>query len=91
MTRGRPLSDDFRGAILNMARTLDVPSIVKYTGCKKRTIHRVLEDYRKKGTILRKHMTKELRGAKRSLTNADVQVLAIFTAAYLICLTDNSF
>jgi hypothetical protein len=28
MTRGKPLSDDLRGAILNMARSLDIPDVV---------------------------------------------------------------
>ena len=33
MAHGHALSDNLCGAILNMARTLDVHSIVEYTGC----------------------------------------------------------
>jgi hypothetical protein len=74
MAHGRALSDNLRGAILNMARTLDVHSIVEYTGCKRRTVEWILSDYRKKGTVLRKHLAKELRGVKRSLRPSDVKV-----------------
>jgi predicted transcriptional regulator len=74
MTRGKALSDDLRGAILNMARTLDVHSICSYTNCKKRTVERVLEDYRKKGTVMREHLRLEMRGAKRSMSPGDIRV-----------------
>jgi predicted transcriptional regulator len=74
MTRGKALSDDLQGAILNMARTLDVHSICSYTNCKKRTVERVLEDYRKKGTVMREHLRLEMRGAKRSMSPGDIRV-----------------
>ena len=61
MTRGRALSDDFCGAIVNMARSLDVESISRYTGCNHRTIERTLSDYSKKGTAVRTRVSKELQ------------------------------
>jgi len=75
MTRGHALSDDLRGAILNMAHSLDVDNICKYTGCKKRTVQRILEDYRKKGSVIREHMRQETRGAKRRLTTGDIRFI----------------
>ena len=78
MTRGRALSNDLRGAIVNMARSLDIDSIVRYTGCKRRTVERTLSDYRKKGTAARICLSKELRGAKRALRPADVRVRLLF-------------
>ncbi|KAJ7643280.1 hypothetical protein B0H17DRAFT_834714, partial [Mycena rosella] len=75
MVRGKPLSNDLRGVILNMALSLDVPGICKYTGCKTRTVQRVLEDYRKKGTVMREHLRQEMRGAKRKMTNRDIGFL----------------
>ena len=74
MAHGCALSDNLCGAILNMARTLDVHSIVEYTGCKCRTVEWILLDYRKKGTVLCKHLAKELRGVKRSLRPSYVKV-----------------
>lgn len=76
MVRGKPLSDDLRGAILNMALTLDIPTICRYSGCKKRTVERVLEDYRKKGTVMREHLRQETRGRKRKMTHRDIGVRA---------------
>ncbi|KAJ7301733.1 hypothetical protein DFH08DRAFT_640366, partial [Mycena albidolilacea] len=75
MTRGKSLSDDLRGAILNMARTLDVYAICHYTGCKKRTVEGILEDYRKKGTVMREHLKLEMRGAKRSMSIGDIRFI----------------
>jgi len=42
MTRGKALSDDLRQVILNMACSLDINKISKYTGCKRRTIERIV-------------------------------------------------
>lgn len=72
--RGKPLSDDLRGAILNMARYLDVEAIKNYTGCARRTIERILADYRRRGTVMREHVHQTIRGNRRSLTGADVRV-----------------
>ncbi len=74
MTRSKPLSDDLRGAILAMARTHDVNTIVLQTGQKKHTIERILSDYCKKGTVMQQHLRKELRGAKQVLTVTDMNV-----------------
>ncbi|KAJ7145426.1 Homeodomain-like protein [Mycena crocata] len=75
MARGKVLSDDLRGAVTNMARSLDVYQICHYTGCKKRTVQRVLADYRTKGTVMREHLRMEMRGAKRSMSLADIRFL----------------
>ncbi|KAJ7601842.1 Homeodomain-like protein [Mycena rosella] len=75
MVRGKPLSDDLRGAILNMARNFDLHEICHHTGCKKRTVQRVLEDYRKKGTVMREHLRLEMRGAKRIMSPGDIRFL----------------
>ncbi|KAJ7221680.1 hypothetical protein GGX14DRAFT_388816 [Mycena pura] len=74
MTRGKALSDDLRGAILNMSRFLDIPEICHYTNCKKRTVEHILEDYHKKGTVMREHLRLEMRGAKRSMSAGDLRV-----------------
>ena len=74
MTRGRALSDDLCGAIVNMAQYLDLESISQYSGCKRRTIECILSNYRKNGTAVRNQVSKELRGAKRTLGPTDVRV-----------------
>ena len=79
MARGKPLSDDLRAIVLNMARYLDVPMIASYTSIGKRTIYRILEDYHKRGLVsTRAHLLHTLRGKRRSLTAADVRVRLIF-------------
>ncbi|KAH7924314.1 hypothetical protein BV22DRAFT_1196045 [Leucogyrophana mollusca] len=75
MARGKALSDDLRGAILNMARLWDIDNIVEFTGCRRRTVERILADYRRKGTVAREHLAADLRGLKRSLTVQDVRFL----------------
>lgn len=77
MTRGKAMSDDLRGAILNMARTLDIHQICHYTGCKTRTVQRIFEDYQKKGTVMREHLRLEMRGAKRSMSGGDIRVFSV--------------
>jgi len=42
MTHGKSLSDDLREVILNMACSLDIERIINYTGCKRRTIERII-------------------------------------------------
>jgi hypothetical protein len=74
MTRGKPLSDDLRAVILNMGMSLDMPTIMKLTNVKHRTIERIFQDYRNKGTVMREHIYQELRGRKHSLTVADTNV-----------------
>ncbi|KAJ7474619.1 Homeodomain-like protein [Mycena galericulata] len=56
MTRGKALSDDLRGVILNMGMTQDIDNIMKLTGVKRRTIERIFADYRNKGTVMRAHV-----------------------------------
>jgi DNA-binding IclR family transcriptional regulator len=74
MACGKALSDDLRGVILYMAQQMDIASIVRYTGQKKRTVERVLSDFRHKGIVTRQHMATELRGTKRSLTAMESRV-----------------
>ncbi|KAJ7360647.1 hypothetical protein DFH08DRAFT_800091 [Mycena albidolilacea] len=62
MTRGKPLSDDLRGVILNMGMSQSISNIVTLTGLKHRTIERIFADYHNKGTVMREHMYRELRG-----------------------------
>jgi hypothetical protein len=78
MVRGKPLSNDLRAVILNMACHLDVASIAHYTGCPIRTTHRLLSDYRHKGTVVRKEiLNRTLRGRKRALTSENIHVCAV--------------
>ncbi|KAJ6527038.1 hypothetical protein B0H19DRAFT_1243334 [Mycena capillaripes] len=58
----KPLSDDLRAVILNMGMNPDIPTIVKLTTVKRRTIERIFQNYRNKGTVMREHMYQELRG-----------------------------
>jgi 5S rRNA maturation endonuclease (ribonuclease M5) len=74
MTRGKPLSDDLRGVIINMGMSLDLKNILRLTGLRRRTVERIFMDYRNKGTVLREHMYQELRGRKHSLTSRDTKV-----------------
>ncbi|KAJ7246392.1 hypothetical protein C8J57DRAFT_1724803 [Mycena rebaudengoi] len=76
MACGKALSDDLRGTILNMALNLDIPTICRYTGCKTRTVERILEDYRKRGTVMQEHLQQEMRGRKRKMTNRDMRFLS---------------
>jgi hypothetical protein len=74
MTRGKSLSNDLRAAIVNLAYHFDVADIVKYTKCKKRTVQRIVNDYKRHCTALRPRLERELRGARRSLSLSDVTV-----------------
>ncbi|KAJ7139143.1 hypothetical protein C8R44DRAFT_727252 [Mycena epipterygia] len=49
MPRGKPLSDDLRGVIINMGMTQDIPNIMQLTGVKRQTIEQIFADYRNKG------------------------------------------
>ncbi|KAJ7615126.1 hypothetical protein B0H17DRAFT_1152925 [Mycena rosella] len=72
MVRGKPLSDDLWGAILNMALSLDVPAICQYTGCKMYMVQHIQEDYQKKGTVMWENLRQEMQGAKRKMTHCDI-------------------
>jgi hypothetical protein len=92
MVRGQALSDDLRGVILNMARQMNISRIVSYTGQKKRTVARVISDYRHQRTVARRHVAKELRGAKRSLTAGSTRVSStVYRSACRHGLTMHSF
>jgi len=74
MPRGKALSDDLRGVILNMSMYLSVNQIRDYTGITKWTIYRILQDFQRRGSVARAHLMQSLQGRKRSLTTTDVRV-----------------
>jgi len=70
MPHGNRLSDDARWIIVNLAMHFDIKTIVSYSGCKQRTIERIIADYRKRGTV--DHEPSVLQGGRRALRPADV-------------------
>jgi len=86
MARGKALSDDLRNVVLNLARRLDVDAIVDYTGLKKRTIQRIIEDYRKRRLVTRAHLVKSSGGRQRILTTGNMRVIILpssYTHAFI--------
>ncbi|KAJ7139631.1 hypothetical protein C8R44DRAFT_727656 [Mycena epipterygia] len=84
MTRGRPLSQDLRWSLLKMARTHDINTISRLTGVGKRTVERLMSDYRKYGTAARWGPLRSLKGRKRKLSTRNVEISfceAIFASA----------
>ena len=77
MPRGRALSDDSRWIILQMTATMDLDTITFHTGVKKRTIQRILSDFKHHGTANRKQVPSELCGAPRVLSNENVGVSSL--------------
>ncbi|KAJ7087781.1 hypothetical protein C8R44DRAFT_27169 [Mycena epipterygia] len=75
MTRGRPLSQDLRWSLLKMARTHDINTISRLTGVGKRTVERLMSDYRKYGTAARWGPLRSLKGRKRKLSTRNVEFL----------------
>ena len=45
MPQGKPYSDDLHIALVNMARHLDIDSIICYTGCSQKVLEALLVDY----------------------------------------------
>ena len=74
MVKGRPLSDDLRKVILNMARHFDVTLIHHYTGCATRSIERLLADWRKNSTIVRDLTARRRRGKRQILSGTNIRV-----------------
>ena len=74
MVKGRPLSDDLRKVILNMAQHFDVASIHHYTGCATRSIERLLTDWRKNSTIVRDLTARRRRGKRQILSGTNIRV-----------------
>ncbi|KAF8800956.1 hypothetical protein BYT27DRAFT_7008402, partial [Phlegmacium glaucopus] len=65
-----------RDVLLHMAQFLDIDTITHYTSCKRRTIERILSDFRKTGSVARQHLRKGLLHGRRRATNGqDVQFL----------------
>jgi len=75
MARGKALSDDLRDVLLHMAQSLDINTITHYTGCKRRTVERILSDFRRTGSVSRQHLRLDpLQGRRRAVKDQDVQV-----------------
>jgi hypothetical protein len=72
MPRGRALSDDARWIILHMSSRLTLDDITHHTGVPRRTIERIVADFRSRGTANRPNSL--LQPANRILTMQEVQV-----------------
>jgi len=78
MACGKPLSDDLRNVVLTLTQRLDVNSIRDYTGLKKCTIQRILEDYRKRRTVSRAWLgRRSMCGQHRVLTTNNMRVILL--------------
>lgn len=73
MPRGRALTDDLRETLIRMCRTMDIDSVIHHTNIPRRTLQRLLSDYRRVGTAVRPKGP-ELRGRRRKLTRQHVKV-----------------
>ena len=74
MPQGKALSVDLHDVILNMSMYLSINQIRDYTGITKQTIYRILQDFRRRGSVAQAHLMQSLQGQKRSLTTTDVRV-----------------
>lgn len=83
MTRGKPLSDDLRVALICMGRQLPLNTVSKYSGVPVRTIKRLFSDYRRDGHALRRKQHVEMRGAKQKLMIDDMGVRSKLLSAYI--------
>ena len=55
--------------------TFIISAITYYTGCKRRTIQRILSDYHKRGSVARQHLRKNtLRGHRRAIKGHDIRI-----------------
>ena len=75
MTRGKRLSGDLRKSLVYMFRSCSLEKIVAYTGCKKRTVQRVLQQHR----TMPAWPIRELWGRKRVLIRTDVRVSTLWS------------
>jgi hypothetical protein len=66
MPRGKAVSDDLRGVILNMGMAHDIPKITELTRVKRQTIEQIFQDYRNKGTVMREHISRRAAAASSS-------------------------
>jgi hypothetical protein len=74
MPRGWALSDDSQWIILQMTATMGVDAIVYHTGVKRRTIERILSDFRHSGTANWRKVPGKLRGAPQVLSNKNIGI-----------------
>ncbi|KAJ3788561.1 hypothetical protein GGU11DRAFT_756984 [Lentinula aff. detonsa] len=72
MTRGHPLSNDLREALVQMGHQLSVTKISQYTAISERTIQNVFSQFREKGYARRTKSLLEMRGAQRMFNADDV-------------------
>ena len=68
MPRGKPYSDNLCAALVNMARHLDIDSIICYTGCS-RVLSALLADYRRNGMAIWNIWVEILEGERESLVD----------------------
>lgn len=74
MTRGHPLSNDLRIALICMGKHLPLDAVTEYSGVPVRTIQRLFADYRRDGHALRRKQNIQMRGARPKLTFDDMGV-----------------
>jgi hypothetical protein len=72
MPRGRALSNDARWIVVQMCSSMDIDAIAYHTGVKRRTIERILSDFKKHSTANRHKASAALQGAPRVLSNDNV-------------------
>ena len=79
MPRGHPLSEDLRWVIVHMSTrlNLDIPNITDLTMVPRRTIERILSQYRNHDRV-RPQRSLELRGRRRVLEYDDLAVCFIW-------------
>ena len=63
---------------------MNIQDVEEHTGVKRRTIERILSDFRAHGTANRHTVPREMRGALRILTNENVQVCTFLLAITII-------
>ena len=85
MPHGHPLSDDLRDVLVHMAHHINLESIVQVTGCTKRTVERLLRDFRLTGTAHRQSrlVVHSLRGRSGRLSGDDVKVSVLYFNCFI--------
>ena len=78
MTHGKPVPDELRKVTVQMAHIVSVNNICALTRSKKRTVQRILADFRRTGSALRSRSIHRLiRGRARKLTHGDIRVKSL--------------
>ena len=77
MPRGRTLSDDARRIIVRLCESLPLQEVVDQSGIPRRTVERILAEYKERGTVDRVKAPPRALGAPRILSRENVQVCAL--------------